>query len=309
MSDRRTFLRQLGATIGAGAAAPARLHAQAAGFTGAGVAPFAGDAARGMLRIDHIDHIDRIETLGVQLYTVRDLMKADVEGTLARVAQAGYGEVEFAGYFGRTPAQVRAALASAGLKAPSAHIGAGELAPANWPAVLDTAHAIGHEWLVLAWIGDQYTKSADGYKAVADLLLAAADSAKRAGIRLAYHNHDFEFKPLPGNTIGYDVLLERTRGSTIAFEMDLCWIAKAGRDPMAYWLKWPERFPMVHVKDAVFAPAFAMKDVGAGTINWSGLFREHVQAGIQHYFVEHDQPTDPMASITASATYLKQLTF
>ena len=311
MSDRRTFLRQLGATIGAGAAAPALLRAQPAlgdaacvGGVGGGVAGgVADDSARGVLRRD------RIETLGVQLYTVRDLMKVDVERTLVRVAQAGYAEVEFAGYFGRTPTQVHAALAGAGLKAPSSHIGTNELAPANWPTVLDAAHAVGHEWLVLAWIGDQYTKSADGYKVVAELLLKAADAAKRAGVRLAYHNHDFEFRPLQGNTVGYDVLLEQTRGSTVAFEMDLCWITKAGRDPIAYWLTWPERFPLVHVKDAVFAPAFAMKDVGAGTMNWRGLFKEHVQAGIEHYFVEHDDPADSLASITASAKYLKQLTF
>ena len=285
MSDRRTFLRQLGATVGAGVAAPALLR------------------ALGALRPD------RIETLGVQLYTVRNLMNMDFEGTLAHVARAGYGEVEFAGYFGRAPAQIRDALRSAGLKGPSAHIGTNELNPANWPRVLEMAHAIGHEWLVLAWVGNEFRKSADGYKAVADMMLRAADSAKAANIRLAYHNHDYEWAPLAGHTVGYDVLLERTRGSTVAFEMDLCWITKAGRDPMAYWMKWPERFPMVHVKDAVFAPAFAMKDVGAGTINWSGLFKEHVQAGIEHYFVEHDEPADPIASITASATYLRGLTF
>ena len=285
MSDRRTFLRQLGATVGAGVAAPALLRAHGA------------------------PRPDRIETLGVQLYTVRNLMNMDFEGTLAHVARAGYGEVEFAGYFGRAPAQIRDALRSAGLKGPSAHIGTNELNPANWPRVLEMAHAIGHEWLVLAWVGNEFRKSADGYKAVADMMLRAADSAKAANIRLAYHNHDYEWAPLAGHTVGYDVLLERTRGSTVAFEMDLCWITKAGRDPMAYWMKWPERFPMVHVKDAVFAPAFAMKDVGAGTINWSGLFKEHVQAGIEHYFVEHDEPADPIASITASATYLRGLTF
>ena len=297
MSDRRTFLRQLGATIGAGATVPALLRAQV------GTRASANDAARGVLRPD------RIETLGVQQYTVRDLMKSDFEGTLAKVAQAGYGEIEFWNYFGRTPAQVRDALKAVGLTSPAMHFGLDELKPANLPRLLDAAHTVGHEWLVVAWLNNDVRKSADGYKSVADAMLKAAEMAKAAKVRIAYHNHDFEWAPLPGGAVGYDILLEQTRGSTVAFEMDLCWITKAGRDPMAYWLKWPERFPLVHVKDAVFAPAFAMKDVGAGTMNWSGLFKEHVQAGIEHYFVEHDDPVDPIASITASAKYLKQLTF
>ena len=307
MSDRRTFLRQLGATIGAGAAVPALLRAQpalgdaaCAGGVGGGVAD---DSARGVLRRD------RIETLGVQQYTVRELMKADFEGTLAKVAQAGYGEMEFWNYFGRTPAQVRDALKGVGLTAPAMHFGLDDLKPANLPRLLDAAHTIGHEWLVVAWLGNDVRRSANGYKSVADVMLKAAEMAKAAKVRVAYHNHDFEWTPLPGGMVGYDVLLEQTRGSTVAFEMDLCWITKAGRDPIAYWLKWPERFPLVHVKDAVFAPAFAMKDVGAGTMNWRALFKEHAQAGIEHYFVEHDDPADPIASITASAKFLKQLTF
>lgn len=295
MGTRRTFLEELALAAGAGAALPSLLRADARGDL-----TLTSRAAAGA---------DRIDSLGVQLYTVRTLMKQDFERTLARVGEAGYREVEFAGYFDRTPAQVRAALGAAGLVAPSTHIGLDDLLPANLPRLLDQAQAIGHEWIVVAWLGNAQRKSADTYKAVADTLLKAADAARAERVRVAYHNHDFEFLPLPGGGIGYDVMLEQTRGSTVGFEMDLCWITKAGRDPMAYWLKWPERFPMVHVKDAVFAPAFAMKDVGAGTINWKGLFKEHVQAGIAHYFVEHDEPADPIASITASAKFLRDLAF
>ena len=300
MGNRRDFLQQLAITMGAGAAVPALLRAGTAGDRT--LAARTG-TAQGATRAD------RIEALGVQLYTVRTLMQQDVERTLARVGEVGYREVEFAGYFGRTPAQVREALGAAGLVAPSTHIALAELLPANLPRVLDAAHVMGHQWLVLAWTNPAQRRNVDDWKRMADRMLSAAELAKPANVRVAYHNHDYEWTPLPGGVVPYDFLLEQTRGSTVAFEMDLCWITKAGHDPMAYWLKWPERFPMVHVKDAVFAPAFAMKDVGAGTMNWKGLFKEHVQAGIEHYFVEHDEPADPMASITASATYLRALTF
>ena len=300
MGNRREFLQQAVIALGAGAAMPLPLRAGAA--RSATLFDRAGEARPP-------SGADRIEALGVQLYTVRTLMQQDVERTLARVSEVGYREVEFAGYFGRTPAQVRAALEAAGLVAPSTHIGLADLLPANLPRVLDAAHVMGQQWLVLAWTNPAQRKNVDDWKRMADRMLDAAELAKPASVRVAYHNHDYEWTPLPGGVVPYDLLLEQTRGSTVAFEMDLCWITKAGRDPMAYWLKWPERFPMVHVKDAVFAPAFAMKDVGAGTMNWKGLFKEHVQAGIEHYFVEHDEPADPIASITASAKYLRALTF
>jgi sugar phosphate isomerase/epimerase len=92
-------------------------------------------------------------------------------------------------------------------------------------------------------------------------------------------------------------------------EMDLYWIVKGGQDPLAYFARWPGRFPAVHVKDSAGAPAHRMMDVGAGTIDFKTIFAHRAQAGIQHYFVEHDEPADAFASIRASFGYLKQLEF
>ena len=135
------------------------------------------------------------------------------------------------------------------------------------------------------------------------------EQARAAGIRFAYHNHDFEFARLEGRWLPYDALLERCDPRHVAFEMDLYWITKGGQDPLAYFARWPGRFPMVHVKDSMGPPDNKMADVGAGKIDWKRIFSKEQQAGIKHFFVEHDQPADAFASIRASCEYLKRLEF
>jgi sugar phosphate isomerase/epimerase len=249
---------------------------------------------------------DRIEPIGLQLYTLRDAMRNAFERTLARVAAIGYREVEFAGYFGRTPVQVRESLDRAGLSAPSAHVGLQELTT-ELPRTLDAAHAIGHRYLVLPSLDEGTRRRLDDYRRVADALNAAAELASPAAIRIAYHNHDFEFAPLDG-VRPYDVLLQDTSAG-VSFELDLYWISKAGVDPALYMQRWPGRFPLVHVKDSAGPPRREMTDVGGGTLDWRRIFALHRTAGIRHYFVEHDSPADPLASIEASYRYLRRLRF
>ncbi len=248
----------------------------------------------------------RISKIGLQLYTVRDLMKKDVEGTLAAVAGAGYTEVEFAGYFDKSPADIRAMLDRHGLTAPSVHTG--DIAPDAWAKAIDAAHVIGHEYIVVPWIPEERRKTLDDWKRVAADFNRAATTAKAAGVQFAYHNHDFEF-PLVEGRVPYDVLLAETDPKLVQLEIDLYWITKGGQDPLAYFARWPGRVPLVHVKDALGAPDYKMVDVGAGTIDWKRIFARSEQAGIRHYFVEHDQPADPIASIKASYDYLKRLEF
>ncbi|MES1259286.1 MAG: sugar phosphate isomerase/epimerase [Gemmatimonadota bacterium] len=250
------------------------------------------------------DHIDKI---GLQLYTVRKQMTVSVEKTLSQVAAIGYKEVEFAGYNGRPPRAIRQLLDDNGLNSPSAHLSLDALR-GPWNRTLSDAAEIGHKWLTIASMSNADTNSLDALKRTADLIHKAADDAKFYKIKIAFHNHDAEFREVEGKRI-YDHLLELTKPSELDFEMDLYWITKGGGDPLAYWKKWPNRFPMVHVKDAGPAPAMSMEDVGKGTIKWADLFKERKQAGIKHYFVEHDNAADPMASIKTSFDYLKGLNF
>jgi sugar phosphate isomerase/epimerase len=241
----------------------------------------------------------------VQLYTVRELLQQDLDGTLARIAAIGYREVEFAGYLGRRPHAVRTALATAGLTAPSAHVPL-ETARADWRGALEGARVVGHTYLVIAWLPERDRQTLDGYRAIADLFNRLGEEAAAAGIRFAYHNHAFEFVPLQGR-VPYDLLLERCDPRRVAFELDVYWITRAGQDPLAYFARWPGRFPLLHLKDSAGPPGHRMMDVGAGVIPWPRLLARREEAGVRHAFVEHDEPPDPLASIRASHAYLRRL--
>ena len=281
MLDRRSFLGSVGAAL-ALAARP-------------------GGAAR--LLADR-----KIKRIGLQLYTVRDQMKQDVAGTLAQVAKTGYREVEFAGYFDKTPAQIRALLEKNDLRSPSAHIPLQQV-NSDWARTAAAAKTIGHEWIVIPWLDeDQRGKTADDWKRLAENFNRAAKQAHEAGLRFAYHNHWFEFAPV-GGQVPYDLLLSETDPRLVDFEMDLYWITKAGGDPLAYFAKYPGRFKLVHVKDSTAKPKQAIADVGSGVIDFRTIFQHSKQAGIQHYFVERDDAPDPFASIANSERYLSKLEF
>lgn len=243
--------------------------------------------------------------LGVQLYTVRGEMERDFDATLTRVAQIGYREVEFAGYFGRSPAEIRASLQSTGLAAPSTHVPLESLEQ-KWDETLEYAAAAGHQYIVVPWLSEDRRRTLDDYRRVAQLFNGFGARLQRAGFTFAYHNHDFEFAPLEGR-LPFDVLLDDADSAVVKIELDLYWITKAGQSPLDYFARFPGRFPLVHVKDSAGPPDHRQVDVGSGTIDWARLLGARDQAGIRHIFVEHDDPADPFGSIAASHSYLSQL--
>src|SRR2546426_10886948 len=150
----------------------------------------------------------KLDRIGLQLYTVRHELEKDFAATIAKVAAAGYQEVEFAGYFGgKSPADVKALLDHHGLTAPSAHIPS--LAPDQWRASLDAAKTIGHQYVVVPFIPAEARKTLDGFKQVAQDFNRVAAQAHAARLQFAYHNHDFEFPPMDGR-LPYHLLLEAT---------------------------------------------------------------------------------------------------
>lgn len=248
-----------------------------------------------------------LDRVGLQLYTVRSLMAEDVAGTLAAVAAIGYSEVEFAGYFGHAPSQVRGWLDATGLTAPAAHVQLAELTGPGLDATIEAALALGHRWLVLPYVGEEM-RTAAGYRELAGILNAAGATARSAGLRVAYHNHAFEFEPVPDDPSGpsgYSVLVEHLDPALVDLEIDLHWSAVAGADALALFAEHPGRFALCHVKD--LTADGRMADVGAGVIDWAEIFARSDEAGLQHYFVEHDQPDDPLASVEASHRYLSGL--
>jgi sugar phosphate isomerase/epimerase len=247
----------------------------------------------------------KIEKVGLQLYTVRDQMKADFTGTLAKVAKIGYREMEFAGYFDNSPQEVRRLLDENGLTAPSAHIEYDHIVNKT-SEVIEASKVVGHTYVVCPHLSEEMRSDAAAWKKIAQALTKAGAETKKAGIQLAYHNHNFEFKMFDGKS-GYDILLEESDPKLVKMEMDLYWTTKAGADPLKYFAKYPGRFPLVHVKDMDKAGDFA--EVGSGTIDWKPIFAKSQEAGIKHYFVEQDQSKDPFASIKSSYDYLHDLRF
>jgi sugar phosphate isomerase/epimerase len=244
-----------------------------------------------------------LEPIGVQLYTVRSEMQRSVEETLGRVAAIGYREVEFAGYFGRTPRQVRTLLDVNGLAAPSSHGGDVNTIRTRWPQAIEDAAVVGHRYLVCASL-PRSDHNADGFKRSAELLNRAGEESAKSGITMVYHNHDFEFQPL-GDTIGYDILLAECDAALVKMQLDLFWIVKGGRDAVDYFTRHAGRFVSVHVKD--MDAEGRMVDVGAGQLPFATILAQAPRAGVRHYFVEHDQPADPMASIRVSFEHLRAL--
>jgi sugar phosphate isomerase/epimerase len=292
-------------------------------FIGTSIAATLAAAAKPAWAADTAHNIDRV---GIQLYTVRGTMKTDFEGTIAKVAATGYKEVEFAGYFDHAPKDVRAILDKNSLVSPSCHVDY-TVVEKKWPKTLEAAKIVGHRYIICPWIDEKQRAEPGGWQRAAELFNKAGEASKKAGIQFGYHNHSFEFQPADslGGKLPYDFLLTETDSKLVAMEMDLCWISVAGKDPLAYFEKYPGRFPLVHVKDWVKDASSSsgyqgamgqtvkygghMADVGQGSIDWKNLFAHAGKAGIKHYFVENDEPKSAFDDIKISYDYLHALRF
>lgn len=280
------------------------LQRSAVGAALIGVVDRANPAVHGSRFTIH-DSREQLSRIGVQLYTVRNQMRESVERTLEQVARIGYKEVEFAGYFRRPAKEIRAILDANGLTAPSAHSADMPSIRNRFPQVIEDAAVIGHRYVICASI-PRNEMTADGYKRVAEEFNRAGEQAAKAGIRVGFHNHSDDMAPL-GSTTGLDILLAGTDPKVTSHQLDLFWTVKGGKDPLDYFTKYPGRFYSVHVKD--MAAGGAMVDAGAGQLPFAKYFARAKSAGVQHYFYEHDDPADPMASLAAGYRHLRALKF
>lgn len=242
---------------------------------------------------------------GIQLYTVRGLAARDLDGTLAALGAMGYQEVEFAGYHGHAPAEVRKMLDRAGLRAPSAHKDLAELQGDALARTLEEAHVAGHRYVVLAWVPVARYPTAASWRALGEILDQAGEEARKAGVTVGYHNHDFEFSPVAeGRPL--DLLLESTNPGTVAFELDIYWASKAGQDARALLARHRGRFRMAHVKDMAAGAERRMADPGEGVLDFDAILPAAAAAGVEHYFIEHDYPPDAMATARKGLALLQR---
>jgi len=240
---------------------------------------------------------------GVQLYTVRASLAKDVPGTLQAIAGIGYQEVEFAGYGDQSVQQIRRLLDDLDLQSPSSHMDARRLRE-NAAELIELAAAIGHDYVTIAWLNPEDRQTIDDYKGWAETFNRVGEACRDSGMRLAYHNHDFEFEPLDGQ-LPFDVLLDETDADLVDFELDFFWVRKAGQDIVPVLNKAPERFTMAHIKD--MDTEGEMADVGAGVIDFANILGDEAASGLRHLFVEHDQPADPFKSVAISRLALSSI--
>lgn len=253
----------------------------------------------------------RLGRLGIQLYTLRDMAARDLDAALATIAGAGYAEVELLGFmenYGHGAADVRAMLDQHGLTAPATHVDAGYVA-SNLERHLERAAVIGHRYLVVASFSPDESETLDDYKAWADLMNRAGETARKHGMWLSFHNHPGDFTPKDGQ-VPYDVFVQRTDPAVIRHEFDIGNLVAAGRDPMEYMKRFGDRYWLFHVKDPVAAGKADDTVVGKGIMDWKKFFGAIAHPEDRHFFVEQENlGPDALADITASRQYLAALEY
>ncbi len=244
---------------------------------------------------------DGRQRVGLQLYTVRDQVRADLDGTLSALGAIGYEEVEFAGLHGHPAASVRDMLDRAGLRAPAGHVSLEDLEQ-RFDQVTADAKTLGHRYLIVPWL-DQSRRTMAGYTAVALAFNRLGRALDKQGLRLGYHNHQFEFTPLTGSITGYDWLVQHTDRHLVTFELDLFWARDGGGDSLELFKRYGDRFRLVHIKDR--AADGSQVTVGRGTMHWATLLAAAKRAGVEHWFVEQDDAAEPMTFARESWEFVR----
>jgi sugar phosphate isomerase/epimerase len=264
---------------------------------------------------------DITEILGLQIYSLRDQIDEDLEGTLQKVAEIGYKNIEGYGYgdrmiLGKTPSEFQKIIHDLGMKLPSMHV-VTELTTEEsrasildqWKVTVEDMASINVLYTVYAILPEEERQNLDDFKKWAERFNQFGEICQQAGQQFAYHNHDFEFKVID-EQMGYDILLKETDPELVQFELDMYWITKGGQDPVAYLEKAPGRYELWHLKDMEDSEEKSFAEVGYGTIDFEKIFAKRETAGMKMCFVEQDESKrDMFESIKMSYEYLTKADF
>lgn len=252
--------------------------------------------------------------VGLELYSLREDMKRDVPGTLARIRQMGFRQVEVPSFYGLSAPEFRRALDKAGLKATSLVSSYGELQN-NIASVQRDLDALGARWVILPWIphGEKFER-ADVERSSKDMNAWGA-TLTRAGYKFAYHPHGYEFQPAPEGTL-FDALAKATDPDTVKFELDTFWIVWPGQDCVALLRRYPTRFRLLHLKDLRkgartgdlhgSAPEADSVAVGEGVVPWKEVLAVAREQQFEGYYIE-DESLDAAQQIPRSLGYLRKM--
>ena len=243
----------------------------------------------------------RTDQLAVQLYTVRESLDADLPKTLRRVADTGIEAVELAGLPPLSTEELRDHLVQAGLRPIASHESL-ERIEANPDAVIAKLQMLGLRRAVVPWLAPERRSSLDAARRTARQLRRIAEYFDVRGMRLAYHNHDFEFEPLDGTTL-WQVLVDELPAS-IELEIDVYWAAIAGRDPVELIRELGSRVRMLHMKD--MAPTTGREDLppGDGVLDWPSIVSTATELGVEWYIIEQDNPTNVYVDLARARSFL-----
>jgi sugar phosphate isomerase/epimerase len=266
--------------------------------------------------------------VGLQLYSVREMLPKDYEGTLKQIGALGYQEVEAAGYFDHTVPQVKAAMSAAGLHLVSAHYSHDSLAK-DFDNILAFNHDVGVDYLICSFPGikdpsrlkDASHRSVvnsftmDDYHWNADEFNKFGEKVKAAGMKFGYHNHTMEFTKQDG-LAPLDEMIRLTDPGLVTFELDCGWVIVGGANPVDYITRYPTRISMLHVKDfkptdkpaSIVDPPHAAQ-LGQGTLDYRPVFAAAKKANLKHYFVEQEGfDIPPLEALKIDEQYMKKLT-
>lgn len=249
-------------------------------------------------------------SIGIQLYTLKDLIPKDPKGVMTKLAELGYKEIETYGYkeskiFGMEFKEFGKLSKDLGLKIVSGHYGM-DMVRGDWERAVADAKSIGQEYMIVAWLNEK-DRAPETIKSVCNEMNKAGEICKKYGVRMGYHNHDFEFKAIEGKIL-YDVMLTELDPKYVGQEMDIYWVVYAGHDPVKYFEKYPGRFEQWHVKDMDKEDSKNNADVGTGTIDFKELFAKAKQSGMKHFYIEQETfKGSPIDSVKAGIDNLKKI--
>ena len=244
--------------------------------------------------------------IGVQLYSLREECKIDFPGTLKKVAEIGIGSVEFAGLHGHKPEEIKEVLAEAKLKSPSCHVGLNELESNFDQIIKDYVTVLGCKYVIVPNGPRKYDDGGKTWQDIAAAIHKMKQRCDNAGVKLAYHNHAFEFENALEGKTAFDVMFHDNPDTAPICEMDICWVAKGKHDPVNEMRRLKGRVKLLHVKDLDPGPPPRDTEVGSGIIQWNAIYKTAAEVGVEWLIIERDNPIGSgLESIKQSLAYLK----
>lgn len=242
------------------------------------------------------------DQIGLQLYTLREEMKADFLGTLGKVAQAGYRAVEFAGYGGLEVAPLRLKLDEMGLKTIGSHVPYQRLVD-DFPSAAAEVQTLGGQFIVAPSVPKDLLTTTDDVRRLADSFNTIGERAYQSGLVFAFHNHAAEFAPLSDDDglTAFDILIGETDPDYVQFELDVYWVEFAGQSGRRIIRSYPNRFPQLHIKDMADTPEREDAPVGTGKLSWGPVLEAgSLVGGTRWLIVEQDYPKNPLEDVEKS---------